>query len=152
MARRKAPRINILKGVRGQRELMQNLEAIRKAGTESKEVVDVLLSGGFVVRDSARARAPVLKKAKKGRVPGTLRKAVFVGRGDVFRDPRGPTVMVGINQKMAPHWHFTELGTKYIPAQHWFEIGVQAGMRPAADKIEAGVKRLIEKAAKRGRN
>jgi len=122
--------------VRGQKELLKELEQL--AGkVKGEEIVSMLMDAGGAIADEARVRVPVRT--------GLLKSAIFVGRGDPFKDERGPSILVGVSSKRAPHYRLVELGTKYMPANPFFRNSVAAKKGAVGERIAAGVKALIAK-------
>ena len=69
---------------------------------------------------------------------------IFRDASDPYHDPKGPSVLVGINHRIAPHWHFLELGTSKMKARPFFRPGVKAAKTKAHAIIVAGLKRIAE--------
>lgn len=83
--------------LKGLDDLNQQLAKMVDEAT-GKELKDALMSGAIPLRDEAKRIAPM----KTGR----LRSAIFADRGDENR----PSVLVGVNYKIAPHAHVVEFG------------------------------------------
>lgn len=112
--------------------------ALRKVArdVEADEVIDrALMPAAEMLRDAIRARAPVRT--------GKLRDAVFAGRGDPRRDPFGPTVLYGVNERKAPHAHFLEFGTSRAPAHPFVRPAVAATAPAAAARIAQGISVIL---------
>ena len=125
-----------LVGIRGQKELTGQLE--RLAGSvRGSEVVDVLVGAAMLIADDARRRVPVRT--------GLLKSAIFVSARNPFHDARGPSVLIGVNSKKAPHAHLIELGTKHMGAKPYFRPAREAQKKPAAKKVESGLLKIIKR-------
>ncbi len=79
-------------------ELIEALDKVASAvsGQEVKE--GLMKRVGIPLRDKARAMAPVKT--------GELRRAIYAAYGDENK----PTILVGVNYKIAPHAHLVEFG------------------------------------------
>jgi len=82
------------------------------------------------VRDEARALVPVRT--------GLLRSAIFASQGKPEKWPKGPSVIVGVNAKKAPHGHLIEFGTARAPAHPFLRPAVRA-VRPMTARIMAEI-------------
>lgn len=82
----------------GADDLIAKLDEIATAvsGQEIKE--GLMRRVGIPLRDRARAMAPVKT--------GELRRAIYAAYGDENK----PTILVGVNYKIAPHAHLVEFG------------------------------------------
>jgi hypothetical protein len=120
---------------------------------------DVLLPAAYIGRDMIKQEAPFNARRKKG---VHLRDAVFAAIGDPSRDPRGPTVLIGVNRRKAPHAHLLEKGTKEritkrgrktgsVKARRFFQRGLTRARPWMARRIAAGVKLLIANAVTKGK-
>jgi HK97 gp10 family phage protein len=119
-----------------------------------QEVKRIYMGAALLLRDEARSRAPILKSEVKGHVPGLLKKAIFAAYGE----PTKPSVLVGVNYKIAPHAWLVEFGTSQRSTKSGKSTGIgpaQPFMRPALTAVRSkcvaiiaeGLRGLIEKAA-----
>ncbi len=136
---------------------VQGLEEVRRkvasvlSTLDGRDVEEVLLGGAKIVQAAVKARAPRRKgeiiravKARKGRKRGRLFSIAFCA----------------MDRKIAPHAHLAEYGTgpryqkrprKYVgemPAKPYFWPGVEASKGEVARHVNAGIMRLLGRAAK----
>lgn len=101
------------------------IEALESFGLQAKQHLprSMAVAGGSVIRDEAKARAPVYdgstglpfgRNATDPPTPGALREAIYLAFRDAQSDPgRGLAVYsVSWNAAKAPHGHLLEFG-------HW---------------------------------
>lgn len=125
-------------------QLLENLAVIRSF-VDDDDVIDLLMDeGAQPLRDEARRNAPYDPKRKKG---VHLRDAIFASEGDVNRDPRGPTVLAGVNTNWrkggAPHAHLIERGTFKMRSRPFWRPSV-VKLRPViAGAYAAGLRQLM---------
>jgi HK97 gp10 family phage protein len=121
--------------IEGIEELEKAIERLGKVG--GGPAVGVLVDGG------KQMKADVLARTPRGPT-GNLRKAIFLDATDPFHDPKGPSVLVGINHRIAPHWHFLELGTSKQDASPFFRPGVLKSRAQVTELIRLGLKKIVE--------
>jgi HK97 gp10 family phage protein len=121
--------------IEGIEELEKQITRLGKIG--GGPAVGVLVDGGKEMKAEVLARTPLGPT-------GNLRKAIFLDATDPFHDPKGPSVLVGINHRIAPHWHFLELGTSRQNARPFFRPGVLKSKGKVTGLIRLGLKRIIE--------
>lgn len=105
-------------------------------GAEMKEV---MLEGALLLRDEARRRAPVKT--------GALRKGIFAARGDANK----PSVLVGVNYKIAPHAHLIEFGhggPRPAPPKPYMRPAIDASAIRIQNIMKSGFAKIIERNAK----
>ena len=107
---------------------------------KKKGLIKALRLAGNVVRDAARAAAPVLQAPALYRKKGTVRRAIVV-RTSKFARKRGDLgVFVGVRQLRGArtrtlgaagaknpndpyYWHFSEFGTKKMSKRPFMSVG-----------------------------
>jgi len=97
---------NKLAKIEGLPDLQKQIGAVIDAATGEK-VRKIWMGAAMILRDRARALAPELREARKGKTAGLLRRAIFAADGDKAK----PNVIVGIAYGLAPHAHWMEYGT-----------------------------------------
>lgn len=122
--------------IEGIGELANQIEKI--GSLVGPDVVKVLAEASDIGKDE------VLKGTPLGPT-GNLRKAIFRDSRDPYHDPKGPSVLVGINHKIAPHWHFLELGTSKQDARPFFRPGITRSTSRMTQRIAAGCRQIISK-------
>jgi len=127
-------------------ELVQKLEALG-AAVDGKRIIDALMVAAMTVRNEIRSRAPYDPKRKQGT---HLRDAIFAGRGQPEKDPKGPSVLFGVNYKRAPHAHLLEYGTVKMSAKPYFRPGVTASRDAVAGHLAGGIQAVIAEATTPG--
>ncbi len=126
-------KLNRIEGLEG---LEQKLSELAAAGS-GLQAVEVLKDAGRAARDT------VLRRTPKGPT-GNLRRAVFFSADQPFHDPKGPSVLVGVNKRIAPHALLHELGTSRQQPRPFFRPGI-ATAKPLVKRIvERGLKKIVE--------
>ena len=126
--------------IRGFDDLAAKLREIPKA-MRKRVLRNALAAGARLVRDSARAAAPVLQGSAPYRTPGTLKKAISVRTSKVARRSGDVGVFVnvrpaksgarGAKGKTDPfYWRFVQFGTAKMAARPFLNAG--ANRLPAA--------------------
>jgi len=121
--------------IEGTQELTRRLTALGAAG--GKEAVPVVIEWG------KEAKAEVLSRTPLGPT-GNLRRGIFLDARDPFHDPAGPSVIVGINHNIAPHWHFLELGSSRQKPEPFFRPGIRASRKRGEAIVKSGLKKIVE--------
>jgi hypothetical protein len=143
------------KGLRidGAEAIQERISDILDAVT-GPEVKRVFMKGALVLRDEARDIAPYNedreKLLSKGKITEQrhLRDAIFAAYGDKGK----PNVLVGVNPKIAPHFHWLEYG---IPARSTFRAqpymrpAITATQRTVSTIIIEGLQKVVEQAARK---
>lgn len=142
--------------VTGIPDLKEALKSI-PAKLRRRALRNALAAGARIVRDEAKAKAPVLRQELQVpyRKPGTLRKAISVRTSKVAR--RSGDVGVFVNVKPAkagqrgakspldPFYHrFVQWGTVKMRGAHFLEAGAQK-LGQALEKFKAVIGPQIEK-------
>lgn len=126
--------------IRGFDDLAAKLREIPKA-MRKRVLRNALAAGGRLVRDTARANAPVLQASVPYRTPGLLRKQIVVRTSKVARRAGDLGVFVnvrpaksgerGAKSRLDPfYWRFVNFGTKKMAARPF--LSNAAGRLPAA--------------------
>lgn len=155
--------------IRGLREIHRAMDELPRRANRSM-LNEGLLEGARLVRDEARAKAPVLADPDPRRRPGTLRRAIRAGR--VRPQPgTAATVWVRIrsltrrqiarfkkkngasgaeNPNDPFYWRFVEFGTSKMAARPFMRPAFEAKKEPAVrraveifrDRVQAAIKKL----------
>jgi len=118
----------------------------------SEEVQDAILPAAKIVRDTAKQYVNL--GAGKG---GHLRDFIFATKGkrakgglnslaDLIGGERGPSVIVGVDRRKAPHSHLIEFGhggPHPAPAYPFLRPAVAATRGAAMSIIEGALKRML---------
>ncbi|PNL88263.1 hypothetical protein A6J76_007395 [Aggregatibacter aphrophilus] len=139
--------------VTGLKELGQAMNALgRKA--KNRIAVKAMRRGGAIIRDRARANAPVLSQPSPYRKPGTLRKAIS-SRTKIDKNGRVNTYVwvKGLKTKQVLkfkdktgkggaynprdpfYWRFVEFGTSKMPAKPFMRPAFEQSKQQAAQTI-----------------
>lgn len=152
--------------VLGLKELEKTLARL-PARLGEKVMRAALRASAQVIRKDAQSRAPVLKKPKFGRKPGTVKKAITVKRSK--RDKYGVFLTVmGLSAKKIKefkggsaskdaaynpddpwYWHFLEFGTANQPAHPFLRPAFEAQKFAALRRFEEFAKRRIVREAEK---
>ncbi len=130
-------------------EVSRKIQSLVSA-LEAKDVEDVLLAGARIIRDDAKARAPV----KSGRLKKSIKAKKGKRRHKLFA-----TAFASVDFKIAPHAPFVEYGTGprklksgksvgQMPAKPFFRPAIDARKDEVARVVEEGLARLIGRAAR----
>lgn len=140
MARRNSVRAVARKALafEGMDEFQERLAKIVDE-TTGKEIKDVLMGPAILIRDDARRRV----RSKTGK----LVKAIFAARGDENK----PSVIVGVNFKIAPHAHLTEFGhggPRPAPPHPYMRPAIDTNSTRSIQMMKDGFTKIIERNAK----
>ena len=128
-------------------ELQAKMAELMNRAT-GQEVKKIWMQAALVLRDAARDYAPIaagpITHYEKGQPqrtikPGLLRAAIFAAYGK----PEAPNVLVGVNDKMAPHAHWLEFGNARIPAQPYLRPALVLMRSACVEIIADGYRRLL---------
>lgn len=144
---------NLTVKINGLNELQKAMNALgRKAS--NRIAVKAMRKGGAIIRDKARANAPVLKETVPHRKAGTLKKAIHsrtkVGRNGKtntyvwvkglstkqilkFKDKTGKGS--AYNPRDPFYWRFIEFGTSKMPARPFLRPAFEQSKAKAAEEI-----------------
>lgn len=145
---------------------LREIEAVLKrlpARLGEKVIRAALRAGAQVIRKDAQSKVPILKSPKKGRKPGTVKKAITIKRSK--QDKFG--VYLGIKKlsksdiadfkdqyhgsKLNPddpfYWFFLEFGTAKMPAKPFLRPAFEARKFEALRKFEEYCKKRIAREA-----
>lgn len=144
---------NLTTKVTGLKELGQRLNALERK-TKNRIAVKAMRRGGVIIRDQARANAPVLKQPVPHRRAGTLRKAIStrtkIEKGGKVRTYiwvkglktkqilkfKGKSGKSGSYNPRDPfYWRFVEFGTSKMPAKPFMRPAFQQSKETAAKEI-----------------
>lgn len=141
--------------VEGLAELNANLLKFGKV-IAGQAVTDALREGGFIIRNEAKRRAPVLENDTLRRRRGALRTNISAypvawnqvvvrvrSRGYIF-DKNDPKARRPGNPN---YWWLREFGTSKLPAQPFLRPAFEAKKMEALDAIRARLAKNIELAA-----
>lgn len=122
--------------IEGIDEIQDNLARVLNA-TTGKEMKRVMMQGALIARNRIRDLAPLGKT-------GNLKRGVFAAYGDDNK----PSVVVGMNYKIAPHAHWIEFGHAVNTAQPhpYFRPGLVSAAPQMKVVLENGFKQVIENA------
>lgn len=137
----------------GRQETMDALQKVKRL-VNSEAVQDVLIVPARLIRDVAKR---FVRRGLKAKAPGYmhLQDAIFATKGrrakgamidlatSIYGEP-GPSVIVGVDRKRAPHAHLIEYGhggRAPAPAHPY--------MRPAVDSTRSGVVQMVESGLRR---
>ena len=139
--------------VTGLKELGQAMNALG-GKAKNRIAVKAMRRGGAIIRDRARANAPVLSQPSPYRKPGTLRKAISSrtkidknGRVNTyvwvkglktkqvlkFKDKTGKGS--AYNPRDPFYWRFVEFGTSKMPAKPFMRPAFEQSKQQAAQAI-----------------
>ncbi|QIM65264.1 HK97-gp10 family putative phage morphogenesis protein [Frederiksenia canicola] len=147
--------------VNGLKELGKNLQALDKT-VRNKISAKAMRAGGRIVRDTARAKAPVLQENVPHRRKGTLKKSI-VERTKVGKNGKTTTLISvralsskriaafktkkGKSGAYNPHdpyyWRFVEFGTSKMPAKPFLRPAFEQSKGQAAKAIISTLRREI---------
>lgn len=132
---------------------IEGLDALRQAllslpdKLRRRALRNALAAGARIVRDAAKAGAPVLAKPSPRRAAGTLRKAITVRTSKQAR--RAGDVGVYVNVRPAKgaargakspsdpfYWRFVEFGTAKMRAQPYLRPAAEAKLQDALEAFE----------------
>lgn len=144
---------NLSVKITGLKELGQTMEALGRK-TRNKLGAKAMRRGGVIIRDQARANAPVLQEKVLHRKRGTLRKAIIAStkpqkdgsvRTIIFvRSLKNSKVLefkskTGKGGAYNPHdpfyWRFVEFGTSKMPAQPFLQPAFTSKKEQASREI-----------------
>jgi HK97 gp10 family phage protein len=161
---------NVSVHIAGMRELLAGLQQL-PAELGKSAIYAALGGAGRIVRDDAKARAPVLKSTARGRKPGTVRDAIRVSRSKQNKGQRGLWEVIvrvkplkgkavgkfkqatGLAAALNPddpfYWWFLEFGTSKMPARPFlrpaFESTKAAQLEAMRKRMQAGIERGARK-------
>jgi HK97 gp10 family phage protein len=128
-------------------ELQAKMAELMSRAT-GKEVKKIWMQAALVLRDAARDYAPIApgpvthyEKGQPPRIiqPGALQAAIFAAYGK----EDAPDVLVGVNDKQAPHAHWLEFGNARIPAQPYMRPALVLMRSTCVQIIADGYRRLL---------
>jgi HK97 gp10 family phage protein len=149
----------------GTKDLMASLDQF-SSNMQTHVVRSMAVAGGKVLRDEAKARAPVYdgsgdlkggSTVKRKRVPGQLRDAIFLAYSDKQSKEGRATYSISWNKRKAPHGHLIEFGHwRYnaiingYPTKHKLDqpkwVAAKPFLRPALDsKGDAALKAMVDR-------
>lgn len=158
---------NLSVKITGLKELGQTMEALGRK-TKNKLGAKAMRKGGAIIRDQARANAPLLKEKVPHRKRGTLKKAIIAStkpqkdgsvRTIIFvrslktskvLEFKGKTGKSGAMNPNDPfYWRFVEFGTSKMPAQPFLQPAFSAKKEQAAREVITTLRNDILQEAKR---
>lgn len=131
-------------GIAGIKEMRDTVgHVIDKAGAE--ELKEVFFDAGSIFYEALQTAAPVSETGSPDFPSGSLRDAIFIGRGK----PTKPNVMVGVSGHNGENYLgiWLEYGTVKMSPHPFFRPTLLATRPEMADKIANGIKQAIEDAA-----
>lgn len=158
---------NLSVKVTGLKELGQALENLGRK-TKNKLGAKAMRKGGAIIRDQARANAPMLKEKVPHRKRGTLKKAILAstkvnksgnvrtkiyvrklkeGKIEEFKAKSGKSGAKNPNDPY--YWRFVEFGTSKMPAQPFLQPAFSAKKEQAAREVITTLRNDILQEAKR---
>lgn len=158
---------NLSVKVTGLKEIGQALENLGRK-TKNKLGAKAMRKGGAIIRDQARANAPMLKEKVPHRKRGTLKKAILAstkvnksgnvrtkiyvrklkeGKIEEFKAKSGKSGAKNPNDPY--YWRFVEFGTSKMPAQPFLQPAFSAKKEQAAREVITTLRNDILQEAKR---
>ncbi len=122
----------------GIKELQDKIRAAQRFA-ESRKFKSALMEAARPLFEDMRRRAPYNPKRKRGI---HLREAIFLGPGD----PDYPDVLVGVNQRKAPHARLLEYGTRRMAPRPYFRPAVEANRFSTIARISEAIDKLLSEA------
>lgn len=144
---------NLTVKINGLNELQKAMNALGRK-VSNRIAVKAMRKGGAIIRDKARANAPVLKEKVPHRKAGTLKKAIQsrtkVGKNGKtntyvwvkglstkqilkFKDKTGKGS--AYNPRDPFYWRFIEFGTSKMPARPFLRPAFEQSKAKAAEEI-----------------
>lgn len=144
---------NLSVKVTGLKELKQRLSTLERKA-KNRIAVKAMRRGGVIIRDQARANAPLLKEKVPHRKRGTLRKSIVTSTkpqkdGSVrtiifvrtlknnkileFKSKTGKSGAYNPNDPF--YWRFVEFGTSKMPAQPFLQPAFSTKKEQASREI-----------------
>lgn len=158
---------NLSVKVTGLKELGQALENLGRK-TKNKLGAKAMRKGGAIIRDQARANAPMLKEKVPHRKRGTLKKNIVAStkpqkdgsvrtiifvrslKNSKVLEFKGKTGKSGAYNPNDPfYWRFVEFGTSKMPAQPFLQPAFSAKKEQAAREVITTLRNDILQEAKR---
>lgn len=121
--------------IEGLDKILDNLDNVLNK-TRAEELKGVFMDAGKVLRDRAKANAPVRT--------GLLRSSIFAAEGK----PDKADVVVGVSHKTAPHGHLVEYGTVKMSARPFLRPAITSSKAQVGSIIITGVRGIIDSAIK----
>ena len=158
---------NLSVKVTGLKELGQALENLGRK-TKNKLGIKAMRKGGAIIRDQAKANAPLLKEQVPYRKRGTLKKAIILsakvnksgkvrtkiyvrklkeGKIEEFKTRTGKSGAYNPNDPFC--WRFVEFGTSKMPAQPFLQPAFVSKKEQAAREIITTLRDDILREAKK---
>ena len=140
--------------IEGAAELDRVLKRLPKAIGE-RVLANAVRAGAKIIRDEARAKAPVRvggnlirlgKRSSKGRLPGFLRSQIITAKARKGTSSDSVTIHVGPSTK-AFYGLFQEFGTRNHPAKPFLRPAFDGNVEKAIKGIGVKLGKDIEKAA-----
>ena len=132
---------NLSVKVTGLKELGQALENLGRK-TKNKLGIKAMRKGGVIIRDQAKANAPLLKE----QVPYRIRK-LKEGKIEEFKTRTGKSGAYNPNDPF--YWRFVEFGTSKMPAQPFLQPAFVSKKEQAAREIITTLRDDILREAKK---
>lgn len=139
-------------------------DAMRDLGFEVQDKVSrqATRAAANLIRDAARAHAPMLKESTPYRTRGALREAIGVRRDKKNSYPGFEVMAVGVfkisgkgfaggkgDQSPAFYWKFVEFGTVKMQPQSFLRKGYDEDKSSAYEKMANALSTGIDKAVKK---
>jgi len=122
---------------------LRNVFLEMPAKLTSPEAMDLYKRAGKIARDRARELCPYDPKRKRG---VHLRDAIFVDA----RYRGKPSVLVGVNYRLAPHAHLVEYGTVRWAGKPFFRPAVAQTASTVRAMLRQGIAEIIAKQTMKG--
>lgn len=158
---------NLSVKVTGLKELKQRLSTLERKA-KNRIAVKAMRRGGVIIRDQARANAPLLKEKVPHRKRGTLKKNIIAStkpqkdgsvrtiifvrslKNSKIIEFKGKTGKGGAHNPNDPfYWRFVEFGTSKMPAQPFLQPAFASKKEQAAREIITTLRDDILREAKK---
>lgn len=158
---------NLSVKVTGLKELGQRLNALERKA-KNRIAVKAMRRGGVIIRDQARANAPLLKEKVPHRKRGTLKKNIIAStkpqkdgsvrtiifvrslKNSKIIEFKGKTGKSGAYNPNDPfYWRFVEFGTSKMPAQPFLQPAFSTKKEQASREIITTLRDDILREAKK---
>ncbi|MCK3656235.1 hypothetical protein A4G19_15630 [Pasteurellaceae bacterium Macca] len=158
---------NLTVKIAGLKELEQAMQGLGRK-TTNKLAAKAMRKGGAIIRDQARANAPVLKEKLPHRKRGTLRKSIVAStkpnkdgsvrtiifvrtlKTNKIIEFKGKTGKSGTYNPNDPfYWRFVEFGTSKTPAKPFLQPAFKSKKEQASREILTTLRDDILREAKK---
>lgn len=159
--------VNLSVKVTGLKELGQALENLGRK-TKNKLGAKAMRRGGVIIRDQARANAPLLKEKVPHRKRGTLKKAIITNtkvnksgnvrtkiyvrklKNEKIEEFKASSGKSGAKNPNDPYyWRFVEFGTSKMPARPFLQPAFSSKKEQASREIITTLREDILREAKK---